>query len=52
MDKKYSKIGDGKRSPAKKKIGPRFTKYARLNDLRTQIYMKIEKDVEFDGRSL
>ncbi|XP_017246612.1 uncharacterized protein LOC108218204 [Daucus carota subsp. sativus] len=43
-ENKYSKKDDGEKSPAKKKLGPRFTEYARLNAPRSQILMKIEKD--------
>ncbi|XP_063947130.1 uncharacterized protein LOC108204072 [Daucus carota subsp. sativus] len=43
-DSKYLKTGDGDKSPTKKKTGPRFTDYARLNAPRSQILMEIEKD--------
>ncbi|XP_063939813.1 uncharacterized protein LOC135148496 [Daucus carota subsp. sativus] len=43
-DNKYSKTGDGDKSPTKKKAGPRFAEYARLNAPRSQILMEIEKD--------
>ncbi|XP_063950795.1 uncharacterized protein LOC135153038 [Daucus carota subsp. sativus] len=43
-DSKYSKTGDNDKSPTKKRAGPRFTEYARLNAPRNQILMEIEKD--------
>nr|XP_017250801.1 PREDICTED: uncharacterized protein LOC108221433 [Daucus carota subsp. sativus] len=43
-ENKYSKKNDGEKSPAKKKLGPRFTEYARLNAPRSQILMEIKKD--------
>ena len=43
-DNKYSKREDGEKSPVKKKLGPRFAEYARLNAPRSQILMEIEKD--------
>nr|XP_017228849.1 PREDICTED: uncharacterized protein LOC108204072 [Daucus carota subsp. sativus] len=36
-DSKYSKTGDGDKSPTKKKAGPRFTEYARLNAPRSKL---------------
>ena len=41
---KYSKTGDDDKSPTKKKSGPKFTEYARLNAPRSQILMEIEKE--------
>ncbi|XP_063936204.1 uncharacterized protein LOC135147248 [Daucus carota subsp. sativus] len=43
-ENKYAKKDDDEKSPAKKKVGPRFTEYARLNAPRSQILMEIEKD--------
>ncbi|XP_063938824.1 uncharacterized protein LOC135148293 [Daucus carota subsp. sativus] len=43
-DSKYSKSGDDDKSPTKKRAGPRFTVYARLNAPRSQILIEIEKD--------
>ncbi|XP_063949854.1 uncharacterized protein LOC108221222 [Daucus carota subsp. sativus] len=43
-ENKYSKKDDSEKSPAKKKLGPRFIEYARLNAPRSQILMEIEKD--------
>ncbi|XP_063942645.1 uncharacterized protein LOC135150313 [Daucus carota subsp. sativus] len=43
-ENKYAKKDDDEKSPAKKKVGPRFTEYARLNAPRSQILMDIEKD--------
>nr|XP_017233146.1 PREDICTED: uncharacterized protein LOC108207198 [Daucus carota subsp. sativus] len=43
-ENKYAKKDDDEKSPAKKKLGPRFTEYARLNAPRSQILMEIEKD--------
>nr|XP_017217146.1 PREDICTED: uncharacterized protein LOC108194707 [Daucus carota subsp. sativus] len=43
-ENKYSKKDDDEKSPAKKKLGPRFSEYARLNAPRSQILMEIEKD--------
>ncbi|XP_063938092.1 uncharacterized protein LOC135147953 [Daucus carota subsp. sativus] len=43
-ENKYARKDDDKKSPAKKKLGPRFTEYARLNAPRSQILLEIEKD--------
>ncbi|XP_063939715.1 uncharacterized protein LOC135148429 [Daucus carota subsp. sativus] len=43
-ENKYPKKDDDEKSPAKRKIGPRFTEYARLNAPRSQVLMEIEKD--------
>nr|XP_017233105.1 PREDICTED: uncharacterized protein LOC108207158 [Daucus carota subsp. sativus] len=43
-ENKYPKRDDDEKSPAKKKVGPRFTEYARLNAPRSQILLEIEKD--------
>nr|XP_017225013.1 PREDICTED: uncharacterized protein LOC108201233 [Daucus carota subsp. sativus] len=43
-ENKYAKKDDDEKSPAKKKLGPRFTEYVRLNAPRSQILMEIEKD--------
>ncbi|XP_063948020.1 uncharacterized protein LOC135152114 [Daucus carota subsp. sativus] len=43
-ENKYAKKDNDEKSPAKKKVGPRFTEYARLNAPRSQILMEIEKD--------
>ena len=43
-DSIYSKTGDSDKSPTKKKSGPRFTEYARLNVPRSQMLMEIEKE--------
>ncbi|XP_017256327.2 uncharacterized protein LOC108225883 [Daucus carota subsp. sativus] len=41
---KYSKTEDDDKSSTKKKSGPKFTKYARLNAPTSQILMEIEKE--------
>ncbi|WOH00670.1 hypothetical protein DCAR_0520043 [Daucus carota subsp. sativus] len=43
-ENKYSRKEDEEKLPAKKKVGPRFTEYARLNAPRSQILLEIEKD--------
>ncbi|XP_063941247.1 uncharacterized protein LOC135149448 [Daucus carota subsp. sativus] len=49
-DSKYSKTGDGDKSPTKKKAGPRFTEYARLNAPRrhkTDDCRQLKDEIEF-----